>query len=1260
MRNSDGTLNGDLNDNLPALTSGSMARYASSSLDENQTTYDLLPVVINRPPSIVSSITDTSIPSIKPYSTADASGDHMYIFPDDSVKINLGATITLKLEAEQPSVFNVENGIPKIIPSKVGLNYVWKKDGNILTSYDIESLQSELRITNNMLEFVNIQPEHAGTYTCEVSNDIGTVISEPVTLEILNLDFDSYFYKNLVQNPYGKSGTDNWESSTSDLISKPFSDTPSQEFAKPTALNIFGYTPDMLHPRPYQIDAGIIKGFDMTRDLLKGGTYFTRTRYKYTKKGGVHLIRAYQDIDLTDIEWLVKGGVFGVEGVRAAFSCYIGNALDTFFPTEELVDPTKRLNAKNYLSRYPRISVENFLNSGPSTGQPGYVYVTLEEYDNETRLASRVLNSDGSTTLRTDRILLYDPWTKRTYNYWNRKYYTKDANGRDKYSLGFESNGNFTDSILFIADELMPDIERRYTYGQYVEFNKVLIDRLHPNTTKIRITMHFETNDGRLFSSFKEEYEESDEPFEFHGWAKPYKRHTFNQSETPPDYTGFISYRIEALAKNKNKPRIEREPPAMDPRAMVTAFNLTLIPILTQNNATTEYYTNQMLSLNDTPASATPSGLEAGRGYDPYGLSTRRLLVEFKFNADARCFLDNDAVIRQQCGLDFVLHQVYPQQTSSVKYPIDSSTLYPFPKNSVMAIEAVTLPLTQPAVNKEKTDIKAYIRERFLYKKPKSSNTVMQPATWLGDNSNGGGWIIREQGRLSEPTNDTEARWKSKARFQLNFALPLTSGIYDQTQLDGPSTPAGADYPAGYPYYGLQSYFLEIDFTNASEPDPSGRGVSGSKVTISRPDNLFPGKGTVSFDVSHSTDVYGALRCQIPNSMLTSKISKGGMQYEPTGPNSQPINNYVVAVRSDLIQSVKAIHKNVGDYLQPNQINAKTYFNALGAQIVAPINRDLAYLQQVGSGSVTSTGAPLPVLYYKWLNYQEDRVGLTAPPSNSYGAYDFGITTPTPVRVTSRSEQVFYVYVQKNNTSGITKIIETDTIPTGSINYLTISRSFGQPSDPVIYWKYPDTIGQFNNITSYYTGNTNPPPVGVKLSQISGSAKTGDNIYVWRGFAGTIVESATPPANNSLYNDLLVIPMPVTSTGYGSYVYSGSFDYAELLIFSQSLGNFIQDKTKEPNKNAFRTINAAYNIDLKIKIGDIAINCTKVPANIQEIGTTQFSLLRRPSLYAVKPIDPSVYNDGVGSPSYGTDANGDWSITYLPIDDSYTKDRLNF
>ena len=123
MRFPDGTLIGDLNDDFSAKTSQSISFVDLSTTDENQTVYDLLPVIINRPPEIVRPITEASIPPIEPYEVADATGNSMYLFPDGTVKINLGANITLNIDAEQPHKFNVENGIPKILPSKAALSY---------------------------------------------------------------------------------------------------------------------------------------------------------------------------------------------------------------------------------------------------------------------------------------------------------------------------------------------------------------------------------------------------------------------------------------------------------------------------------------------------------------------------------------------------------------------------------------------------------------------------------------------------------------------------------------------------------------------------------------------------------------------------------------------------------------------------------------------------------------------------------------------------------------------------------------------------------------------------------------------------------------------------------------------------------------------------------------------------------------------------------------------------------------------------------
>jgi hypothetical protein len=604
MRFPDNTLIGDLNDNFSAKTSGSLVAYGSSSINENETVYDLLPVIVNRPPIIIASITQASTPKIQPYSTADASGKHMYTFPDGTVKIGLGATISFSIKAEQPNVLNVENGVPTMMIPTLGLVYTWRKNGNIISSYKVDSLSTSLIVDSNTVSIKNIQPEHAGSYTCDVSNDIGTISSEAINVEVLNLDFDSYFYKNLIKNPYGLEDTNEWNSLSDDLTTKTFSKAPSEDFIKPNELNKFGYTIDMMHPRPYQIDTGVIKNLDMTKAILSNNaSYFTRSRYKLIKDGGNFLVRAYQDIDVTDIEWLIKGGVYGIEGVRAIFSCYIGNGLSSFTPVQELIDPGTRLDPKNYAMDKPRISAKNFLMAGPSTGPQETVYITLEEYDNETRLPSTILNNNNSISRQNERITLLDPWTKRIGNYIGRKYYDTDV-----YGIGQLSQGDARDSTLFTAQELYPTESLRYTYGQYAEFNKVVLDRLNPKTTKVRVVMNFETSDGRLFDNYLAiRGGNSDEPYEFGTSEQPYNRNSWIRTANYWE-TSVVNQQTR-FDKNKDKNYRDYIPLANDPRGMITALNLSLIPILTQDKNTTRQHTGITLTQNGTPQSKVPTGL---------------------------------------------------------------------------------------------------------------------------------------------------------------------------------------------------------------------------------------------------------------------------------------------------------------------------------------------------------------------------------------------------------------------------------------------------------------------------------------------------------------------------------------------------------------------------------------------------------------------------------------------------------------------------
>jgi hypothetical protein len=206
MRYPDQSLIGDLSDSFYAKTSGSVNFIVPSEVNENNTTYNLLPIVINKPPVIISSITDASTPPIKSSITADGSSEYMHLSSDGTVKVVLGASFTFRINAEQPSVLNVENGILKMLDANTDLTYIWRRDGVLVDTIDNPTYQSYVIVDKNTITFKLIQPISAGTYTCDISNDVGTTTSEPITLEVLDLDYDSYFFTNLITNPNGLDG----------------------------------------------------------------------------------------------------------------------------------------------------------------------------------------------------------------------------------------------------------------------------------------------------------------------------------------------------------------------------------------------------------------------------------------------------------------------------------------------------------------------------------------------------------------------------------------------------------------------------------------------------------------------------------------------------------------------------------------------------------------------------------------------------------------------------------------------------------------------------------------------------------------------------------------------------------------------------------------------------------------------------------------------------------------------------------------------
>jgi hypothetical protein len=580
-------------------TSTLSAPQPNNTLDENDTVYDLMPTIINRPPIVTKTITEASTPAIKPYANADASGDFMYEFPDGTIRIHKGVTITLKVEAQQPDVLNVENGVLVMKPSNEELVYAWTLDGESLTGNQYDSnTGTNIKLNNNELSIENISTNFAGTYNCTVTNDIGTTDAGTITLEIYNSDVDSFFYNNLIENPNATNDTDNWNSVNDSLTTSTFT-TPDGSTQKsiivdpttaPSQREL--WTIEMLKPRPYSLDAGALRVGEtpMPFDLSSTSRFFTRNEYKYTVAGGESIVKAYQDIDLTELESHIKGAVYGVEGLRVLFGAYIGNGLMNYEVNDEFVLPSSRALPDAYYLGAPRLSVENFSKAGPGFVQER-VYVTLEEYQNDQPIKSRILEGgeEGGRIL-TGIPTLQDPWSSRLPKYRGRVYYLGDKNyaSPDRPSLG-----DSRDAHLFVADELTPNYEDRYTYGQYGEYKREVVERLDPRTNKVRITITMEAPGIALY--LRERGDEQiitdiDGLWEILSWTSTWPSRSFdakNNDGYPNPNSPF-----NQIANNPNyKPDLpleEKMPKIGISRAMVTGLTFTLFPIYKEQRYLTE------------------------------------------------------------------------------------------------------------------------------------------------------------------------------------------------------------------------------------------------------------------------------------------------------------------------------------------------------------------------------------------------------------------------------------------------------------------------------------------------------------------------------------------------------------------------------------------------------------------------------------------------------------------------------------------------
>lgn len=603
------------------------------TLNENDTEYDLLPVRINNPPIIVRSMAEASVPRIKPAALAGLTEeDCMFLFEDGAVKVHAGTTITLQIEAEQPDTLNVENGELIVKPSKAELLYQWTFDGVPVSLFERDESQRATKVVQgNKLVITNMIPKWAGLYNCVVSNDIGPTDGGSVNLEVYNSDVDSLFYTNLVTNPNGLAedntlSTEGWESVTGEVAVASIARDTVGERDKSIITDPFNskvkWTQEMMFPRPYQVDEGILQN----SPIANIQSYFTRQKYQYAFNQGTTVMQIYQDIDLTDLEDHIKGSIYGVSGVGAIISCYLGMAIYNYEPAYPYITPDLRARSSNYYLGSARLSFQNYYKMGP-----GFVkeraYVDIEEYSIGERVVSMY---NGSKQINPIRII--DPWNSRLPKYDNQIYY---QGGQDYLAPDGPSKGDNRDRHLWVADELFPTQDSRYTFGQYAEFNKVIINKLNPKTDKIRLIYTVESLgdlDYTIYDRGRDIHRQiTNGILECPGWEGSWNSDTAEDKLNDPQSERNVFRSIQANYKaNKSWPDSieERVPKASDSRALATGFNVSLVPL--EVGRDNESVLKNTYTLNTKVERLVPSPIQNIPPYVAGDIGLRNLDITFR------------------------------------------------------------------------------------------------------------------------------------------------------------------------------------------------------------------------------------------------------------------------------------------------------------------------------------------------------------------------------------------------------------------------------------------------------------------------------------------------------------------------------------------------------------------------------------------------------------------------------------------------------
>ena len=130
------------------------------------------------------------------------------IYVKDNIRqIVQGANLILSCGAEHSSYTNG--------PNDHSLHYKWTKDGVAFGDAEEELAYHDIRHPSEFwdrptIELANILAEDSGIYQCEITNQFGTVLTTPITVEVLDVLNNPLLTRNIVNNGEFRNSDSGW------------------------------------------------------------------------------------------------------------------------------------------------------------------------------------------------------------------------------------------------------------------------------------------------------------------------------------------------------------------------------------------------------------------------------------------------------------------------------------------------------------------------------------------------------------------------------------------------------------------------------------------------------------------------------------------------------------------------------------------------------------------------------------------------------------------------------------------------------------------------------------------------------------------------------------------------------------------------------------------------------------------------------------------------------------------------------------------